>query len=151
MEEIYKKNNYPSIKRFTELLKEANEKHTKKQIKEFLSKQTVTQLHKPIQKIKRKLRFITANSLNESWQIDLLDYQKYSKVNRGFNFILIVVDIFSRQAYAQPIKKKTPEQVSTAFKKILKHAQPKSIYSDDGSEWKGVFKTLLKELQITVL
>jgi hypothetical protein len=148
MEELYKNNNYPALKRFTELLKENNLKKTQKEIKEFLSKQIVTQLHKPVKQIKKDLKFITASAPNEILQIDLLDYQKYSKVNKGYNYILICVDIFTRQARAIELKSKHTTNTSKAFQNMILKIKPKSIYSDDGNEWRGEFKSLLDKENI---
>jgi hypothetical protein len=148
MEELYSANNYPSLKRFTDILKENGIKSTQKEIKEFIQNHKVNQLHKPVQKIRKKLKHITASFPNEIWQIDLLDYQKYSKQNKGFKYIFIAVDIFTRQARAEPIKAKTAENTSAILAKILQEAKPKVIYSDDGSEWKGQFKKLLQENDI---
>ena len=52
-------------------------------------------------------------------------------------FVLTVLDIFSRQAYACPISTKQPENVVKAFVKILKQAKckPKKLHSDRGLEF----------------
>lgn len=148
MEELYSANNYPSLKRFTEILKENGIKKTQKEIKEFIQNHKVNQLHKPVQKIRKNLKHITASSPNEIWQMDLLDYQKYSKQNKGFKYIFIAVDIFTRQARAEPIKAKTAENTAVVMAKILGDVKPKVIDSDDGAEWKGQFKQLLQQNDI---
>jgi len=148
MEQIYKEYNYPSLKRLTEILKEKGIKKTQKEIKEFIKNQEVSQLHAPVQKVKQNLKHITASSPNEIWQIDLLDYQKYSRQNQGFKYIFICVDIFTRQARASPIKNKTTPKTEEAFKIFTAHEQPKVIYSDDGNEWKGEFKEQINKKNI---
>jgi hypothetical protein len=148
MEQIYREYNYPSLKRFSEILKEKGLKKSQKEVKDFIETQKVGQLHKPVQKVKRNLKHITSSSPDEIWQIDLLDYQKYSRQNRGFKYIFICVDVFTRQARAEPIKNKTSTSTDDAFKKITKQNQPQAIYSDDGNEWKGEFKDLLKDKDI---
>ena len=148
MERIYKEYNYPSLKQFTEILKENGIKKTQKEIKAFIKNQEVSQLHTPVQKIKQNLKHITASSPNEIWQIDLLDYQKYSRQNKGYKFIFIAVDVFTRQARATSIKNKTTPKTEEAFKILTAHEKPKAIYSDDGNEWKGEFKELIKNKNI---
>ena len=148
MNEIYRQYNYPSFKRFSEILKEKGLKKTQKEIKEFIESQKVGQLHKPVQKVKRNLKHITASSPNEIWQIDLLDYQKNSRQNRGFKYIFVCVDVFTRQARAEPIKNKTSTTTDDAFKKLTRETQPQAVYSDDGNEWKGEFKDILKAKNI---
>lgn len=116
MEEIYKKYNFPSVAKFKQILKLNDVKATNKEIEEFIKNKNVNQLHKPVITYKRNLKFITALEPFEMLQIDLLDYQKYSKTNKGFKFILIGIDIFTRFGYAEPIKDKTPSNVFEAFK-----------------------------------
>ena len=47
------------------------------------------------------------------------DYRKYSRVNKGFNYILCVIDCFSRFAWVEPLKTKTLAETSAAFNKII--------------------------------
>jgi hypothetical protein len=148
MEDLYKQNNFPALNRFSQLLKENGIKKTQKEIKDFIEKQNVNQLHKPVQKVKNNLKFITASAPNEIWQIDLLDYQKYSRQNKGFKYIFICVDIFTRFARTEVIKNKTAMNAVDAFKKMAKDEKPQAIYSDDGSEWKAEFNNLLKDKNI---
>ena len=64
--------------------------------------------------------YITANTPYEIFQIDLLDYTKYSRTNKGYKWILICVDVFTRKAYAIPMKDKTAKLTEEAFKQIIK-------------------------------
>ena len=140
---LYKDNNFTSAVKFYKILKSNNIKATHKQVKEWIEKQSVAQVHKPILNIKNKQKFITASSPYDTYQIDLLDYQKYSKQNKGNRYILICVDIFTRKAHAEAIKTKKPIDTKTAMLKIINKQKPNVIYSDNGSEWKGVFKKMI--------
>ena len=40
------------------------------------------------------------------WGADLADTQLISKFNKGFSFLLCVIDIFSKYAWAVPLKDK---------------------------------------------
>lgn len=115
---LYKTNNYPSVRIFYNILKENNLKATLKQVKEWVQRQNVAQVHKPVSTIKRKLKYITASSPYDTYQIDLLDYQKYARNNGGNHYIMICVDIFTRQAFTEPIKSKRPTDTTEAFSKI---------------------------------
>ena len=44
-----------------------------------------------------------------------------SKQNDNTNYILTVIDVFSRYAYALPIKNKTGDHITEAFKSIFKN------------------------------
>ena len=48
---------------------------------------------------------------------------QYSKENRGYMYILNVIDTFSKFSWAVPIKSKDGVTVSKTFKKIIKNAK----------------------------
>jgi hypothetical protein len=75
-------------------------------INEFLKKQKISQISL---ENRRKPMFKQMNvySSNDQWQIDLIDYSKYSRWNAGFKYLLCVVDVFSRKAFVVPIKRKS--------------------------------------------
>ena len=80
----------------------------------------------------------------EKVQLDLLDYQKYSRTNKGFKFILIIVDIFFRKAFATPIINKKPETVLDAYEKITRNQPIIVLEHDDGKEYLGDFLRYIK-------
>jgi len=85
----------------------------------------------------------------EEFQMDLLDLSQFYKTNNHYRYIMLVVDIFSRKAYAEPLKRKTPNLVLIALKKIFENSGfPKTIASDNGSEWKNVLEQYLNEKKI---
>ena len=49
---------------------------------------------------------------------DLADMQLMSKFNKGFRFLLRVIDIFSKYAWVVPVKDKKELQLLMLFKKI---------------------------------
>ena len=149
MDALYKKYNFPSAGKFCQILKENGVKATHKQVKEFIEKQSVAQVHKPVVHRIAQQQTITAESINQDWQIDLLDYSNYSTKNRGHKWILICIDVFSRKAYAEPLKTKEPNNILDAFRKILKQAgKPNAVFHDEGKEWLGVYKRFLKDDEI---
>ena len=55
---------------------------------------------------------------------------QYSKMNRGYTYIFSNIDIFSKIAYAYPIKSKKIQEIKACFEKIFKKNKPKFIWSD---------------------
>jgi len=51
------------------------------------------------------------------------ELKKYSKENKGYAYLLIVIDSFSKFDWANPIKNKDSVTVSKAFEKIIKSAK----------------------------
>ena len=83
------------------------------------------ELHKPI---KRKFprRSMKGFSKDEIWCADLVDMQAFSSFNKGFKYILTVIDIFSKYVWVIPIKDKTATSVTKAFEKIISDRIPKT-------------------------
>ena len=48
--------------------------------------------------------------------------QLISKFNKGFRFLLFVIDIFSKYAWVAPLKDKKGISIANAFRKILKES-----------------------------
>ena len=139
MEALYEKYNYPSYGKFIIIAKEHGINATQKEIKLFIDKQTVQQLHKQTPHSRNKQRRIIASAPYEMFQIDLLDYKNYSQQNKGFKYILIAVDIFTRQAFAAPLKNKSAAETLEGFKVIIATHKPHAVYHDDDKAFLGVF------------
>lgn len=95
-------------------------------------------------------RKVVVGGIDETWQADLVDMQKYSQLNKGFNFLLTVIDVVSKFAWTIPIKHKSGQDVTAALESIFKTKRiPKKIQADDGIEFynKNV-KNLLKKHKI---
>jgi hypothetical protein len=148
MDNLFKEFNFPSLNKFYQILKDKGLKYTRKQVKEFIDNQNVNQVHKNFVERKSNQLHITAIVPNELFQIDLLDYQKYSSTNKGFKWILICIDVFTRKAYAEPVKSKTSNLTKNAFKRIIDQAKSKVIFHDEGNEWKGEFLQYVNEQNI---
>ena len=71
----------------------------------FTMEDLSNKLNKPtINKFPRKK--IIVNHLNEIHSADLVDMTQCSKINKGYKYIFTNIDIFSKYAYAYPIKSK---------------------------------------------
>ena len=66
---------------------------------------------------------------------DFADMQLISKFNKGFRFLLCVINIFSKYAWVVPLKDKKGVTINNAFQKILKESdrKPSKICVDKGS------------------
>ena len=69
--------------------------------------------------------------------------------NDGVKFLLTCIDTFSKYAWVRPLKNKSGQSVTEAFKSILREEIPLMLKSDKGTEYKNVqFQSLLKECDI---
>ena len=71
------------------------------------------------------------------WGVDLVDMQLLSKFDKGFRFLLCVIDIFSKYAWVIPSKDKKGISIVNAFQKILDDSKrkPDKIWEDKGSKY----------------
>ena len=83
------------------------------------NKQLAKELHKPIIRKfqKRKVYSVFRDNI---WGADLVDMQLISKFNKGFRFLLCVIDIFSKYAWVVPLKDKKGISIVNAFQKNIK-------------------------------
>ena len=95
----------------------------------FIMEDLSQELNKPsIQKFERQK--VIVNHINEIHSTDLVDMTQYSKMNRGYKYIFTNIDVFSKIAYAYPIKSKKIQDIKPCFEKIFKTDKPKYIWSD---------------------
>ena len=118
-------------------------------VKEWLRKQSTYTLHRMAMK-KYPTRKYTVHDIDVQWQADLADVSLISKQNNGYTFILTVIDIFSRYAWARPLKNKSGKEVAAAFKDIFREGRiPKRIQTDQGKEFENRHvKSLFREHNI---
>ena len=75
------------------------------------AQQLADELHKPIKRNFQKRRVI-ANHIDEIWCSDLVEMQQFSKWNKGYRYLLMVLDIFSKYGWIVPLKDKQGETVA---------------------------------------
>ena len=71
---------------------------------DWLREQRPYTLHKPVRK-RYAMRPYKVASIDQQWQADLVEMIPYNKVNYAFKYLLTVIDLFSRYAWAIPLKK----------------------------------------------
>ena len=106
-------------------------------VRETLERDLGYTLHKP-----RRRHFPTLPvmvfGIDEQWAADLIEVINIAKSNRGYRYLLAVIDVFSKYAWVEPVKSKTGQDVTTAFEKILKRSQgrqPQNLQTDNGKEF----------------
>ena len=98
------------------------------------NEQLAEELPKPII---RKFKKMYSTFKDNIWGADLADIQLISKFNKGFRFLLCVVDIFRKYAWVVPLKYKKGVSTFNAFQSILKDSnrRPNKIWLDKGGEF----------------
>ena len=113
------------------------------------SNELADELHKPIRK-KFKKRYVFSSGVDAIWTADLVDMQSFSKSNKGYKYILMIIDVFSKYGWGIPLKTKTGLEVSKAFKDLWKkYPTPQRLWTDKGKEFYNKhMRELLKEKNV---
>ena len=96
-------------------------------------------------------RRVKVLGLSDLWQADLVEMQPYSRINRGYRYMLTCIDVMSKFAWAIPVRSKTGKDVTKGFTQILKTGvvPPKHLQVDKGKEfYNKEFQSLMKEYDI---
>ena len=88
------------------------------------NKELAEELHKQIirKSIKGKVQ---SSFIDNIWGTDLEDMHLISKLNKGFRFLLCVIDNFSKYAWVVPLKDKKGIVITNAFQKNLNESNSK--------------------------
>ena len=124
------------------------------------------ELHKPIIRNSKK-RTVYSEFKDSIWGADLADMQLISNLNKGFRFLLCVIEFFSKHAWVVPLKDKKGVSIFNTFQKILNNSasseakskgrrqsqskgrKPSKIWIDKGSKfYNNSFKKWLKDNDI---
>ena len=92
------------------------------------------ELHKPKRKNYPR-RKIIVNYINEIFAADLVEMQKFAKLNKGYRYLLTCIDIFSKFAWVIPLKDKRGITIKNALQKIFKQRKCKFVWTDRGTEF----------------
>ena len=132
---------YSGINKLWRQVKEDRKKIKYSDLKTWLEEQEVYTLHKPAIK-KFRYRKVIVCGLDDQWQADIVEMGPDS----GFRYILTVIDVLSKYAWAIPLKSKRGSEMAEAFKSIFKDRRPNKIQFDEGREFynrnvKDLFET----------
>ena len=112
------------------------------------------ELHKEFRKPKEYLKVKVFNK-DDIWSADLIFMPKERSKERSnvqsFKIILTVIDLYTRYAWAIPLKDKTGKTIVDAFEEIfeLNERVPNKLWVDNGSEfYNKVFKKFLEDNKI---
>lgn len=104
-------------------------------VEKELTSNRVYNLNKPII-LKYPTKPVIVRDVDEQWQMDILDNQYYKKDNDGYNYLLTVIDIFSKYAWGIPLKTKGQKEVTEAIQSIFNQGRvPRKIQTDQGKEF----------------
>ena len=146
-------NSYDSIQRLLQSAKNFLPSIKREDIVNFLKIQKAYTLHRVTNK-KILCRRVLAPKPGIIASCDLADLSSLSRYNKGYRYILVFVDVFSRFAQCIPLKRKDANSVHSALNKILNSGHfnnLKRLNTDEGREfYNAKVKKLLTSKDITL-
>jgi len=138
LEKYYKQFNFPASSTFVKQLKNEGIKITKKEIDDFLVSRAEQQQTTIQPNRKKLLGKIVAYRPLSLIQMDIFDMQNYTRTNKGYKYILCIIDVFTRKVWTYAMKKKDNDNVQESFKKFLQQSgiqnnTPTILMSDNDS------------------
>lgn len=106
--------------------------NSKKETQKWLSNQLAYSLNKPMLKRFPTRPYKTIGN-NDVWQMDLMEMIPYSKINKGYKYILTCIDVFNRYARAVPTKTKSANEMADAIKEMFADGKPINLQTDLGN------------------
>lgn len=112
----------------------------------------VNELHREARRnfVRRSTHMV---GINDTLQADLVEMIPYASKNKKMKYILTVINIFSKKAYARALKTKSAEEVTKAMKSVLDSLNHpiKNLHVDMGKEfYNKKMKLLLNERKINL-
>ena len=91
-------------------LKQNKQPVTRTKVKQWLQDQDAFSLLQPV-KYKFKRQRVITRGIDDMWDVDLADMTNVFDHNDGHRFLLIVIDVFSKYLWVQPIPDKSHTSV----------------------------------------
>ena len=90
--------------------------------------------------------------IDDTWSLDILDLKDYGpENNRGYRYILVIIDNFSKFGWTIPLKNKNAQTIKDSFENILisSKRKPNLIETDRGREfYNNIFQDFLNKNNI---
>ena len=92
--------------------------------------------------------------IDDIWSLDILDLEHYGPENkRGYRYVLVITDNFSKFGWTVPIKTKNAQTIKDSFENriINSKIKPNLIETDRGKEFhNNIFQDFLNKNNIKV-
>ena len=90
--------------------------------------------------------------IDDIWSLDILDLKYYGpENNRGYRYVLVTIDDFSKFGWTIPLKNKNAQTIKDSFENILTNSKrkPNLVESDRGKEfYNNIFQDFLNKNDI---
>lgn len=119
-------------------------------ILQWTQNQNAYSLLKPVRYRFKRNRVITTG-IDNLWDGDLADVQNIKIHNDGYSYLLLLIDVFSRYIWIEPVKSKSKNDMYRAFTELFARTErrPSKLRTDKGTEFTNkTVKLYLKSIGI---
>ncbi|KAK3092447.1 hypothetical protein FSP39_002935 [Pinctada imbricata] len=104
-------------------------------IRRWLQRQDWYSVHKPARSTFMRAK-VRVSSIDNQYDADLADMTSLSRNNNGVKYLLVIIDIFSRYLWVEPLKNKTGKEVIKGFNNVFAQGRKcAKLRTDKGSEF----------------
>ena len=144
-------------RKFFETLRDDGYSFKQREVKEFLDKLPVTQIHNENKAVYLPIQ---VNNVRDQYQIDLIVLikrkRRYTELDtvrkQDLRYIMTLIDVYSRKADCRYIENKNASTTLEALKSMIEDmGKPLEIQGDKGSEWGGQFKKYCDDNKIKLV
>ena len=126
---------YTSARKLYKAAKERNGDIKLTTVSDWLSKNEIQNLHRYVQQNFKRSKVYT-KGLRDMMEIDLMDVSNIAEFNDDINYLLVLIDAFSRELWVHPQKTKSAKDTLKSLSTLLeKSGVPKRIRGDSGKEF----------------
>ena len=113
---------------------------SKQEVKEWLERQEIYTLYNTVNRNTVRPKVIVKDKFQQ-FDMDTVNMVRYSHEvkNKGYCYILIVIDIFTRFLFVHPLQTLTGKEMVKALEQVFSKATPVCCRSDNGVEFKNEF------------
>jgi hypothetical protein len=124
----------------------------KSRIQKWLNNQDSYSVNKHTTKKFSRGRVLVSGK-DDQWESDLADMTYYAQYNNGIKYLVVVIDVFSRYGWIEPIKDKKASSIVDAFSKIISNNnKPRRLRTDGATDFSsGPFQKLLNSFDPKVI
>lgn len=142
LDQLYKDVNssvsFTSVEPLLREAKKVNNQMSRKDVVDYLATQRTYTIHRQAKRRYKQLPTL-ASGLHTEWQADLSVFDKLSRENHGYKYLLVCIDTLSRQLFVEPVKSKKSSDMVAAFERLFKRSKyiPWTLLTDQGLEFKA--------------
>ncbi|KAL3084237.1 hypothetical protein niasHS_009725 [Heterodera schachtii] len=142
LDQLYKDVNssvsFTSVESLLRDAKKVNNQMRRKDVVDYLATQRTYTIHRQANRRYKQLPTL-ASGLHTEWQADLSVFDKFSRENHGYKYLLVCIDTLSRQLFVEPVKSKKSADMIAAFERLFKGSKyiPWTLLTDQGLEFKA--------------